>query len=49
MEGSSPAEQGDVAQLLSPFIFMIPDELYCLNFWYHMHGNGIGGLQGTVS
>jgi hypothetical protein len=45
MEASSPATYGDSAQLISAFMFMAPDELYCLSFQYHMFGKEIGALQ----
>ncbi|CAG5089359.1 Oidioi.mRNA.OKI2018_I69.PAR.g12185.t1.cds [Oikopleura dioica] len=45
MEASAPATYGDSAQLISAFMFMVPGELYCLRFHYHMFGREIGTLQ----
>ena len=42
---SAPAQPGDTAQIISPFIFMNPDDLHCLSFWYHMNGTDVGSLQ----
>ena len=30
LEASSPTVQGDEAQLISPFIFISPEKIYCL-------------------
>ena len=45
LEASAPTVQGDEAQLISPFIFVSPENIYCLSFWYHIHGNAVGALQ----
>ena len=45
LEASAPALEGDEAQLITPFVFMSPDTTYCLSFWFHMFGEGIGALQ----
>ena len=45
LEASAPTVQGDEAQLISPFIFVSPEHIYCLSFWYHMNGNAVGALQ----
>ena len=45
LEASAPALEGDEAQLITPFVFMSPDTAYCLSFWFHMFGEGIGALQ----
>jgi len=45
LEASAPTVQGDEAQLISPFIFVSPENIYCLSFWYHMNGNAVGALQ----
>ncbi|XP_039257610.2 MAM domain-containing glycosylphosphatidylinositol anchor protein 2-like [Styela clava] len=34
--------QGDVTTLISPYFSMMKTERYCLSFWYHMYGSGIG-------
>lgn len=49
MEASAPAVEGDEAQLITPFVFMNPEKLHCLSFWYHMHGEGTGALQVFVT
>ena len=45
LEASAPTMDGDEAELITPFIFVDPENLHCLNFWYHMHGTSVGVLQ----
>ncbi|XP_035827615.1 MAM and LDL-receptor class A domain-containing protein 1 [Aplysia californica] len=44
-EASSPRVSGDKARLESSTIPANPSKSVCLNFWYNMHGNGIGSLN----
>ncbi len=44
-EASSPAVQGEVANLISPCVAIPSGTSYNLTFWYHMYGNNITGLH----
>ena len=46
IEGSSPTQAGDKALFESNLFFPTPSYGICLDFWYHMWGNGIGTLNG---
>ena len=49
IETSSPRRQNDKARLMSPSYTDNSD--ICVQFWYHMYGNGVGTLNvyGMVS
>ena len=40
---ASPQIPGDAARLFSDW--MEPNEVVCIQFWYHMHGSDIGNLS----
>ena len=43
IETSSPRRQNDKARLMSPSYTDNSD--ICVQFWYHMYGNGVGTLN----
>ena len=43
IEASAPRKQGDKARLMSPTY--TDNSAICVQFWYHMYGNGIGTLN----
>ena len=43
IEASAPSKQGDKARLMSPTY--TDNSAICVQFWYHMYGNGIGTLN----
>ena len=47
-ESSAPAVKGDIGQYLSEEFKVNPNFKWCLSFWYHMYGNGVGGLQAMI-
>ncbi|XP_072179349.1 MAM and LDL-receptor class A domain-containing protein 1-like [Diadema setosum] len=50
IETSSPRSYGDIARLKSPAYFSAnTNQTYCLNFWYHMHGDTISTLNVKMS
>lgn len=44
LESSSPASNGDTANLTSP-VFEYTDREICFSFWYNMYGLNIGTLK----
>jgi PKD repeat protein/photosystem II stability/assembly factor-like uncharacterized protein len=47
-EASSPAVAGEIANLISPCIWIPASSNYQLSFWYHMYGLTITGLHVDV-
>ncbi len=48
-EASSPAQQGNIAELLTPVIDVSALTTPQLSFYYHMYGSGMGSLHVDVS
>ncbi|OQV17195.1 putative MAM and LDL-receptor class A domain-containing protein 1 [Hypsibius exemplaris] len=44
-ESSAPQKAGDRARLVSPFFLPSEDNQFCLEFYYNMHGEGMGSLE----
>ncbi|GAB1608584.1 hypothetical protein Ahia01_001142600 [Argonauta hians] len=45
IETSNSAVSGDRSQLVSPSFQVPAKQTWCLSFWYHMYGDGIGTLS----
>ena len=48
IEASSPRKQGEKARLVSERFEATSLRGYCIRFWYHMYGAGIGTLNVIV-
>ena len=44
MEASAPAKKGDKGRILSEKFEVNPNYKWCLEFYYHMYGDGAGKL-----
>ena len=45
MEASSPARRGDTGRFISEELTVNPNFKFCVDFWYHMIGDGAGALR----
>ena len=45
MEASSPAKRGDTGRFVSEELTVNPNYKFCVDFWYHMFGDGAGALR----
>ena len=45
MEASSPAQRGDTGNFVSEKFKVNPNFKWCVDFWYHMFGDGAGALR----
>jgi len=45
MEASSPARRGDSGRFVSETFKVNPNFKWCVDFWYHMFGDGAGALR----
>ena len=45
MEASSPAKRGDTGRFVSEELTVNPNFKFCVDFWYHMFGDGAGALR----
>ncbi|XP_047128245.1 MAM and LDL-receptor class A domain-containing protein 1 isoform X1 [Hydra vulgaris] len=45
MESSYPAQRGDISRFVSEKFKVNPNFKWCIEFWYNMHGNGVGALR----
>uniref|UniRef100_A0A7M5U4P5 Uncharacterized protein n=1 Tax=Clytia hemisphaerica TaxID=252671 RepID=A0A7M5U4P5_9CNID len=45
MEASSPARRGDTGNFVSEKFKVNPNFKWCVDFWYHMFGDGAGALR----
>ena len=44
MESSSPAKKGDAGAFMSEKFKVNPNYKWCVDFYYHMYGDGVGSL-----
>lgn len=45
MEASAPAQKGDRGRIMSEMFKVNPNYKWCLEFYYHMFGDGVGTLR----